>query len=178
MVHFSDYSGRVEEIVLPEEGPTELDAAITVAEAAWAEQEARKADAQPGLTLWTDGSRDANGGTGYAVVWRKGRTWVGRKVHMGYYQEAYDAECAATARALAVAAGRAKRHKLGKVRIFTDAQAAIARMTHDELGPGQTYASRRSKRQRSCAGRNPLSISRSTGAWPTKGFPETRSSRI
>jgi len=70
MVHFSDYSGRVEEIVLPEEGPTELDAAITVADAAWAKQEARKADGQPGLTLWTDGSRDENGGTGYAVVWR------------------------------------------------------------------------------------------------------------
>jgi len=55
MVHFSDYSGRIEEIVLPEKGPTELDAVITVADAAWAEQEARKADGQPGLTLWTDG---------------------------------------------------------------------------------------------------------------------------
>jgi len=41
----------VEEVVLPEEGPTELGAAITVAEAEWAEQEARKADGQPGLTL-------------------------------------------------------------------------------------------------------------------------------
>ena len=46
---------------------------------------------------------------------------------MGFFQEAYDA------RALAVAA---KRRKLGRVRIFTDAQAAIARMTHDEPGPG------------------------------------------
>ena len=59
---------------------------------------------------------------------------------MGYFQEAYDAECAAVARALAVAAGQAKRNKLGRVRIFTDAQAAITRMTHDEPGPGQTYA--------------------------------------
>jgi len=42
------------------------------------------------------------------------------------------------ARALAVASERAKRRKLGKVRIFTDAQAAIARMAHDE--PGQKYA--------------------------------------
>ena len=49
----------------------------------------------------------------------------------------YDAECAAIARALAVAAERAKRRKLGRVRIFTDAQAAIAWMVHD---PGQTYA--------------------------------------
>ena len=57
---------------------------------------------------------------------------------MGFFQEAYDAECAAIVRALAVAAERAKRHKLGRVRIFTDAQAAITRMTHDEPGPGQT----------------------------------------
>jgi len=52
------------------------------------------------------------------------KTRAGRKVHMWFFQEAYDAECAAIARALAVAAGRTKRHKLGKVRIFTDAQAA------------------------------------------------------
>ena len=46
----------------------ELEASITIADAQWAEQEARKADAQPGLVLWTDGSRDENGGVGYAVV--------------------------------------------------------------------------------------------------------------
>ena len=56
---------------------------------------------------------------------------------MGCFQEAYDAECAAIARALEVAVGHAKRHKLGRVRIFTD---AITRMTHDEPGPRQTYA--------------------------------------
>jgi len=49
-------------------------------------------------------------------------------------------ECPAIARALAVAAERSKRHKLGRVRIFTDAQAAITRMTHDEPDPGQTHA--------------------------------------
>jgi len=79
---------------LAEDGPTELEASITIADAQWAEQEARKADAQPGVVLWTDGSRYENGGVGYAVVWKKGRRWAGRKVHMGYYQEAYDAECA------------------------------------------------------------------------------------
>jgi len=36
-----------------------------------------------------------------------------------------------------VVAERAKRRKLGRVRIFTDAQAAIV---HDEPGPGQTCA--------------------------------------
>ena len=39
-----------------------------------------------------------------------------------------------------VAAERSKRRKLSRVRIFTDAQAAITRMVHDEPGPGQTYA--------------------------------------
>ena len=67
-----------------------------------------------------------------------GGTELGRKdgPHRGF-QEAYDVEFAAIARALAVAAERAKRRKLGRVRIFTDAQA-ITRMTHDEPGPGQT----------------------------------------
>jgi len=55
---------------------------------------------------------------------------------MEYYQEAYDAECAAMARALAEAAEKAKRRKLGRVRIFTDAQPAIAGVTHDEPSPG------------------------------------------
>jgi len=129
MVHFSEYSSRVEKIYVPGDGPTELEASVSIADAEWAELEARRADSQPGLVLWTDGSRDENGAAGYAVVWRKGRRWAGRKVHMRYYQEAYGAECAAIARALAVAAGKAKRHKLGRVRIFTDAQADDARRT-------------------------------------------------
>jgi len=52
---------------------------------------------------------------------------VGREEGLhGVHQEAYDTECAAIARVLAVAAERAKRRKLSRVRIFTDAQAAIA----------------------------------------------------
>jgi len=140
MVNFSQYSGWMEEIYLPEDGPTELEASVTIADVEWAEQEARRADGQPGLTLWMAGSRDENGGTGYAVVWRKRRKWAGRKVHMGYYREAYNAECAAIVRALAVAVGQAKRNNFGRVRIFTNAQAAITRLTNDEPGPGQTHA--------------------------------------
>jgi len=57
---------------------------------------------------------------------------------MGYNQEAYDAECAALARALESAA---RRHRTPeRVTIFTDAQAAIRRMSSDEPGPGQQYA--------------------------------------
>jgi len=48
-------------------------------------------------------------------------------------------EFAATAHALAVAAERAKRRKLGSPH-FTDAQAEFTRMTRDETSPGQTYA--------------------------------------
>jgi hypothetical protein len=32
---------------------------------------------------------------GYVVVWKNDQTWKGIKTHMGYNQEAYDAECAA-----------------------------------------------------------------------------------
>jgi len=88
--------------------------------------------------MFTDGSRLENGATGCAVVWRRGRTWVGAKVHMGSNQEAYDAECTALARALEEVW---KRNMIPeRVTIFTDAQAAIRRMASDEPGPGQQYA--------------------------------------
>jgi len=51
-----------EEVYLPEDGPTELGANVSIANGEWAEQEARRADSQPGLALWTDGSWDENGG--------------------------------------------------------------------------------------------------------------------
>jgi len=59
--------------------------------------------ARDGVTLWTDGSRTEDGACGYAVVRRrKGGGWKGHQVHLGYNQEAYDAECAAIVRALRV----------------------------------------------------------------------------
>ena len=63
---------------------------------------------------------------------------MGIKTHMGYNQEAYDAECAA----LAVALESASRRQMTpeRVTIFTDAQAAIRRMASEEPGPGQKYA--------------------------------------
>ena len=60
------------------------------------------------------------------------------KAHMGYNQKAFDAECAALARALEVAAKRRTGPKA--VTIFTDAQAAIARIASEEPGPAQQYA--------------------------------------
>ena len=77
---------------------------------------------------------------GYAVVWKKrrGKGWAGIKAHMGFNQEAFDAECGALERALEVASRR--RQPPERVTIFSDAQAALARVTSDEPGPGQQYA--------------------------------------
>jgi ribonuclease HI len=57
---------------------------------------------------------------------------------MGHNQEAYDAECAALARALEEVVKR--RMVPARVTIFTDAQAAIRRIASEEPGPGQKYA--------------------------------------
>jgi len=50
--------------------------------------------------MFADGSRLDSGAAGYAVVWKNGQTWKGIKTHMGYNQEAYDAECTTLTRAL------------------------------------------------------------------------------
>ena len=55
----------------------------------------------------------------------------GHQTHMGYNQEAYDAECAALARALEEASRRNATPE--RVTIFSDAQAAIRRMASDFL---------------------------------------------
>jgi ribonuclease HI len=128
------YAGRAEETVLQAVADP-LEASIRVEERAEAKAEAEKE--RPGLTLYTDGSRMQSGATGYSVVWKKAMQWVGIKSHMGYSQEAFDAECAAIARALEVAARR--QIPPAKVTIFTDAQAAIRRMVSEEPGPGQKY---------------------------------------
>jgi len=102
-----------------------------------AEAKAEAEKERPGLTMFTDGSRLDSGAAGYSVVWKGGLTWVGIKTHMGYNQEAYDAECAALARAPESASRRNITPE--RVTIFTDAQAAIRQMASDEPGPGQIY---------------------------------------
>ena len=103
-----------------------------------AEAKAAAEGTRPGLTMFTDGSRLEGGATGYLVVWKMGQPWVGVKVHMGNNQEAYDAECAALARALELALQRNEIPEV--VTIFSDAQAAIRWMASDERGPGWEYA--------------------------------------
>ena len=70
----------------------------------WEEAKREAEKVSPGLVIFTDGSRLENEAAGYAVAWKNGRTWEGIKTHMGFNQEAYDAECAALARALKTAA--------------------------------------------------------------------------
>jgi len=120
--------------VFLEEAET-FDAELLQEEEAEAEAEAERA--RPGLTMFTDGSRMEDGATEYAVVWKNGQTWEGIKCHMGHNQEAYDAECAALARALESVSGG---YVPDRVTIFTDAQAAIRRMASEEPGFGQQYA--------------------------------------
>jgi hypothetical protein len=66
---------------------------------------------------------------------------MGIKTHMGYNQEAYDAECAVLARALESAGKTTDDTK--RVTVFTDAQAAVKRMASEEPGPARCKRSRR-----------------------------------
>jgi len=111
--------------------PEKMEAVRIVEDRERAIEEAEKD--REGLTLFIDGSRLESGATGYGVAWKAGDRWVGVKAHMGF-----DAECAALARALEAAARRRTGPKA--VTVFTDAQAAMARIASDEPGPAQQYA--------------------------------------
>jgi ribonuclease HI len=129
------FTGQTEEMMLPD-SPVPLEVELVMSERTEAKAEAERW--RPGLTIFTDGSRTDSGAAGYAVAWQNGHRWVGIKSHMAYNHEAFDAECAALARALEVAARR--RITPEKVTIFSDAQAAIRRMASEEPGPGQKHA--------------------------------------
>ena len=93
--------------------PETLDAELLQKGEAEAKAEAEKT--WPGPTMFTDGPRPA---AGYTVVQKNGRSWVDIKTHMEYSQEAYDAECAALARALETASRRQMTPE--RITIFTD----------------------------------------------------------
>jgi len=69
------------------------------------------------------------------VVGKRGQTRAGIETHMGYGQEAYDAEWAAFARAQESASRRNTIPE--RVSFFTDAQADIKRMASEGPGLGQ-----------------------------------------
>jgi len=126
---------ETEQTVLLEE-PESFDAELIHEEREEVKKEPEKE--RPGLVIFTDGSRLKNEAAGYAVAWKSGQTWKGIKTHMGFNQEAYDAEYAALARALKMVAEIAPTSS--HITIFTDAQVAIRRMSTEEPGPGQKYA--------------------------------------
>jgi ribonuclease HI len=126
---------ETEQTVLLED-PESFDAELIQEERVEAKKEAERE--RPGLVMFTDGSRLENEAVGYAVAWKNCQTWDGIKTHMGFNQEAFDAECAALARALEHASRRNPTPE--RITIFTDARAAIRRMASDEPGPGQKYA--------------------------------------
>jgi len=126
---------ETEETVLLED-PESFDAELIQEDREEAKKEAEKA--RPGLVMFTDGSRMESGAAGYTVAWKNGQTWKGIKTHLGYNQEAFDAECTALARVLETAS---RRNTIpDRITHFTDAQATIQRMASDEPGPGQKYA--------------------------------------
>jgi len=109
------YARKVESTVLLEE-PETLDVELLQEEEVEAKAAAEKE--RPGLIMFTDGSRLDDGAAGYAVVWKHSQSWKGIKTHMGYNQEAYDAECTTLARALQVVWRRPTTPE--RVTIFTD----------------------------------------------------------
>jgi uncharacterized protein YegL len=115
-----EHQGRTGTTV-PLDDPETLNAETIQEDKMSAKAEAERA--RPGITMFTDGSRLDSWATGYVVVRQNGQSWVGIKNHMGYNQEASDAECSALASALEEAVKRQTAPE--RIAIFTDAQAAI-----------------------------------------------------
>ena len=111
---------ETERTVLLEE-PESFDTKLIQKEREEAKRETKRE--RPGFVMFTDGSRLKNEAAGYTVAWKTGQTWEGIKTHMGFNQEAFDAECAALACVLEMAARRdlVPDH----ITIFTDVQVAI-----------------------------------------------------
>jgi ribonuclease HI len=96
---------------------------------------------RPGLSLWSDGSRLENGRVGAGVAWQAspGGSWQAREVPLGLGKEVFDAELIGACEALELAL-RSKDQ--GPVTVLLDSQAAISRLRHQGVGPGQGLAIR------------------------------------
>ena len=76
--------------------------------------------------------------TGAAVAWKEGESWGGRSFHLGTNKEVFDAEVFAILQATK-AFDQRNESNVGYT-IFTDSQAAAARIGHDQCGPAQALA--------------------------------------
>ena len=91
-------------------------------------------------TIWTDGPRLESGRVGAAIAWwnEKRKSWHTGGLYLGDNKEVFDAEVFALMRAARAFNERGETHQ--ELTIFSDSQAAIARITHDGCGPAQTLA--------------------------------------
>ena len=104
-------------------------------------EEALKAamEQRPGLSLWSDGSRLDNGRVGAGVAWQALGVWQARGIPLGIGKEVFDAELIGACEALELAL---KIRDRGPVTVLLDSQAAISRLRHQGVGPGQGLAIR------------------------------------
>ncbi|ODM21086.1 hypothetical protein SI65_04139 [Aspergillus cristatus] len=110
---------------------------IRVPQADQAREEAHKMPPQG--TFWSDGSRLEDGRVGAGIAWKTegDSQWHIKGRPMGKGAEVFDAELVGVVEALQEAEKQATRDP---VTILLDSQAAIARLRHTRVGPGQVAA--------------------------------------
>ena len=89
-------------------------------------------------TVWTDGSRLDDGRVGAAWAWQCRGEWQEDGIFLGTNKEVFDAEVYAIHEAVALLDRREEREQ--NYTVFSDSQAAIFRVLHEECGPAQTLA--------------------------------------
>ena len=89
-------------------------------------------------TVWTDGSRLEDGRVGAAWAWWQGGEWRGDGSFLGTNKEVFDAEVYALLGAIRLLSDRGETG--ADYTVFSDSQAAIFRLLHEECGPAQALA--------------------------------------
>ena len=89
-------------------------------------------------TVWTDGSRLESGRVGAAWAWWQEGEWRGDGSFLGTNKEVFDAEVYALLEAIRLLNDR--RETGADYTVFSDSQAAIFRLHHEECGPAQALA--------------------------------------
>jgi ribonuclease HI len=108
-----------------------------------AERSAATSEEESTRCIWTDGSRDELGSVGAAAVWMQGNQWAGLKFRLGRNKEVFDAELYGLLQATVTVRDEAARwisSGISKVIILSDSQAALHRIGHNGIGPGQMWA--------------------------------------
>ena len=91
-----------------------------------------------GRTVWTDGSRLEDGRVGAAWAWWQEGEWRGDGSFLGTNKEVFDAEVYALLGAIRLLNDREETG--ADYTVFSDSQAAIFRLHHEECGPAQALA--------------------------------------